>query len=145
MEKEEDEEYQQFIVQMRKTSVNFQQLCDIPPAELTTLFTLKKLLLKKAFVIPSDIGKALRLSRPAVSRMLHNLQKKGYLTMKNREEDQRYVMVEFTEKGEELIRKQSEKCCRVLRKVEERMGTEDMQKLLYYYSEFCTILAEEIL
>lgn len=84
------EDYQQLIIQMRRANVQFQQLCNIPSGELTMLLTLRRLLLVKTFVIPSDIGDALKLSRPAVSRMLHNLERKGYLEMKSSEEDHRY-------------------------------------------------------
>lgn len=76
------EDYQQLIIQMRKANVQFQQMCNIPSGELTMLLTLRHLLLAKEFVIPSDIGDAMKLSRPAVSRMLHNLERKGYLEMK---------------------------------------------------------------
>lgn len=75
------EDYQQLIIQMRKANVQFQQMCNIPSGELTMLLTLRHLLLAKEFVIPSDIGDAMKLSRPAVSRMLHNLERKGYLEM----------------------------------------------------------------
>lgn len=77
------EDYQQLIIQMRKANVQFQQMCNIPSGELTMLLTLRHLLLAKEFVIPSDIGDAMKLSRPAVSRMLHNLERKGYLEMKS--------------------------------------------------------------
>lgn len=80
------EDYQQLIIQMRRANVQFQQMCNIPSGELTMLLTLRRLLLAKTFVIPSDIGDALKLSRPAVSRMLHNLERKGYLEMKSSEE-----------------------------------------------------------
>lgn len=79
------EDYQQLIIQMRKANVQFQQMCNIPSGELTMLLTLRHLLLAKEFVIPSDIGDAMKLSRPAVSRMLHNLERKGYLEMKSSE------------------------------------------------------------
>lgn len=118
------EDYQQLIIQMRKANVQFQQMCNIPSGELTMLLTLRHLLLAKEFVIPSDIGDAMKLSRPAVSRMLHNLERKGYLEMKSSEE--------------------FEKCCKLLERVKERMGEKDMYKFLYYYSQFCTILVDEI-
>ena len=108
------EDYQQLIIQMRRANAQFQQLCNIPSGELTMLLTLRRLLLAKTFVIPSDIGDALKLSRPAVSRMLHNLERKGYLEMKSSE------------------------------RVKERMGEKDMNQFLYYYSEFCSILIDEI-
>ena len=84
--------------------------CNIPSGELTMLLTLRRLLLVKTFVIPSDIGDALKLSRPAVSRMLHNLERKGYLEMKSSEEDHRYVKVQFTQAGKKLITEELEKC-----------------------------------
>lgn len=139
------EDYQQLIIQMRKANVQFQQMCNIPSGELTMLLTLRRLLLVKAFVIPSDIGDAMKLSRPAVSRMLHNLERKGYLEMKSSEEDHRYVKVQFTQAGRELITEELEKCCLLLERVKERMGEKDMHKFLYYYSEFCSILVDEII
>lgn len=138
------EDYQQLIIQMRKANVRFQQMCNIPSGELTMLLTLRRLLLAKTFVIPSDIGEAMKLSRPAVSRMLHNLERKGYLQMQSREEDHRYVQVQFTQTGRELITEELEKCCTLLERVKERMGEKDMHKFLYYYSQFCSILVEEI-
>lgn len=139
------EDYQQLIIQMRKANIQFQQMCNIPSGELTMLLTLRRLLLAKAFVIPSDIGDAMKLSRPAVSRMLHNLERKGYLVMKSSEEDHRYVKVQFTQAGRELITEELEKCCSLLERVKERMGEKDMHKFLYYYSEFCSILVDEII
>ncbi len=138
------EDYQQLIIQMRKANVQFQQMCNIPSGELTMLLTLRRLLLVKAFVIPSDIGDAMKLSRPAVSRMLHNLERKGYLEMKSSEEDHRYVKVQFTPQGKNLITAELEKCCMLLERVKERMGEGDMNRFLHYYSEFCTILVDEI-
>lgn len=86
----------------------------------------------------------MKLSRPAVSRMLHNLERKGHLEMKSSEEDHRYVKVQFTQTGKELIIEEFEKCCKLLERVKERMGEKDMYKFLYYYSQFCTILVDEI-
>lgn len=99
------EDYQQLIIQMRRANVQFQQLCNIPSGELTMLLTLRRLLLAKTFVIPSDIGDALKLSRPAVSRMLHNLERKGYLEMKSSEEDHRYVKYSSPRQGRSLLPK----------------------------------------
>ena len=124
------EDYQQLIIQMRKANVQFQQMCNIPSGELTMLLTLRHLLLAKEFVIPSDIGDAMK--------------RKGYLEMKSSEEDHRYVKVQFTQTGKELIIEEFEKCCKLLERVKERMGEKDMYKFLYYYSQFCTILVDEI-
>ena len=138
------EDYQQLIIQMRRANVQFQQMCNIPSGELTMLLTLRRLLLAKTFVIPSDIGDALKLSRPAVSRMLQNLERKGYLEMKSSEEDHRYVKVKFTQAGKKLITEGLEKCGTLLERVTERMGEKEMNQFLYDYSEFCSILVDEI-
>ncbi len=137
------EDYQQLIIQLRKTNVQFQQMCNIPSGELTMLITLRILLFKKKFVIPSDIGETLRLSRPAVSRMIHNLERKGYLQMKESAQDHRNVMVEFTSKGRNLIKEEIDQCCILLKKVAKRMGEKDMRMFLHYYNKFSNILAEE--
>ena len=54
------------------------------------------------------------------------------------------VKVQFTQTGKELIIEEFEKCCKLLERVKERMGEKDMYKFLYYYSQFCTILVDEI-
>lgn len=136
--------YKELIVQMRKANLHFQQMCSIPPGELTMLITINRLLEENKQVRVSTLGNILKLSRPAVSRMLHTLEKKGYIQMKNGVEDQRYVFVNFTEQGSKIVHAEIKSCCSLLQKVTKRMGEEDMKRFLYYNSKFCSFLSEEI-
>ena len=87
----------------------------------------------------------MKLSRPAVSRMLHVLEKKGYIQMKSGEEDLRYVYVFLTDKGSELLHREMAHGCRVLEKVRERMGSRCLNDYLRYCGKFQEILSEEII
>ena len=138
------DEYGQMIVSLRKTNVYLQNTCSVPIAELTTMLLLAKLARGKGYVLPSEITKSLKLSPPAVSRMLHTLEKKGYLTKKVREEDHRYVKLEITEEGLNKIHEEMSHIREILARVQERMGEEDMDKFLYYMGEFSTYLSEEM-
>lgn len=138
------EDYKELIVQIRRVNLHFQQMCSIPPGELTMLITINRLLEQKKPVMVSSLGNALKLSRPAVSRMLHTLEKKGYIRRKNGIKDQRYVFIDFTEDGDRLVHSELGNCYGLLKRVAERMGEEDMKKFLHYNNKFCTLLSEEI-
>ena len=76
--------------------------------------------------------------------MLHNLERKGYLYKQNNIRDHRYVTLEITEKGLAMLKEEVEGSKKILRRVADRMGEEDMDRLLHYNRIFCSCLAEEI-
>lgn len=131
------------IVQMRKASLLYQQMCRIPQGELAMLLSINRLE-KDGEVRVSRLGPMLQLSRPAVSRMLHILAKKDCIHMKNGEEDQRYVYVSLTEKGRELIHREVTNTYELLQRVQRRMGERCMNQYLRYAVAFQGILAEEL-
>ncbi len=138
------EDYRVLIMQMRKANLLLQQVCQIPLGELTMLLTLSYLSKGTGAVPASSLDKAMNLSRPAVSRMLHVLEKKGCLEMRNDEEDQRYVLVYPTEKGEKILQKELSCGYHLFKRVSDRMGEEHARDFLYYSVEFYQIMAEEI-
>ena len=97
------DDYKELIMRMRKANLLFQQMSRIPLGELSMLLAISRLSKELGKVKVSSLGNAMKLSRPAVSRMLHNLEKKGYVQMKNSDEDQRYVFVYTTENGKALL------------------------------------------
>ncbi len=139
------DDYKELIVQMRKSSILFQQMSSVPLGELTMLLAISRQSERVGSVRVSGLGTAMKLSRPAVSRMLHVLEKKGYIRMKNGEEDQRYVFVTLTDKGRELLQKELAYGYRVLEKVRERMGDRCLNDYLRYCGKFHEILSEEII
>ena len=129
---------------MRKSSLLFQQISSVPLGELTMLLAISRQSERVGSVRVSGLGTAMKLSRPAVSRMLHVLEKKGYIQMKNGEEDQRYVFVSLTEKGQELLHQELAYGYQVLEKVRDRMGDRCLTDYLHYCGKFHEILSEEI-
>lgn len=139
------DDYKDLIIRMRKANLLFQQMSRIPLGELSMLLAISRLSKELGKVKVSSLGNAMKLSRPAVSRMLHNLEKKGYVQMKNSDEDQRYVFVYTTEKGKALLQNELNYGYRIMEKVRKRMGSDCMQGFLRYSNEFHRILSEELL
>lgn len=136
-------DFREMVVQMRKANQCFQQMCSTPMGELTMLLTINNLSEDQGPVVISRLGKYLKLSKPAVSRMLHVLRDKGYIQMQNGREDQRFVFVELTEKGKTLVQEEMLHCHKLVQRVRERMGEKDMQDFLYYNKKFFSIIEEE--
>lgn len=139
------DDYKELIVQMRKSSLLFQQMSSVPLGELTMLLAISRQSERGNSVQVSGLGAAMKLSRPAVSRMLHVLEKKGYIQMKNGEEDQRYVFVFLTDKGKDLLHQEMSYGYQVLEKVKDRMGDRCLKDYLRYCGKFHEILSEEII
>lgn len=139
------DDYKELIVQMRKSSLLFQQMSSVPLGELTMLLAISRQSERVGAVRVSGLGTAMKLSRPAVSRMLHILEKKGYIQMKNGEEDQRYVYVSLTDKGKDLLHQEMSYGYHVLEKVKDRMGDRCLKDYLQYCGKFHEILSEEII
>lgn len=138
------DDYKELIVQMRKSILLFQQISSVPLGELTMLLAISRQSERVGSVRVSGLGTAMKLSRPAVSRMLHVLEKKGYIEMKNGEEDQRYVFVDLTDKGNNVLHQELSYGYHVLEKVRDRMGTRSLKDYLRYCEKFHEILSEEI-
>lgn len=138
------ESYEMLLIAVRQMSLHLQQMCSIPQGELTMLIAISRMEKEKGYVLPSELRTAMHLSRPAVSRMLHNLEDKGYLRRRVSDSDHRFVRVEITNQGKEKMNTAIERCTDILKKVKERMGEEDMEHFLDYNKKFCRILSEEV-
>ena len=69
------DDYKELIVQMRKSNLLFQQMSSVPLGELTMLLAISRQSERLGAVRVSGLGTAMKLSRPAVSRMVHVLEK----------------------------------------------------------------------
>ena len=144
-EREEDPiDYRNMLVRMREIGVGLKQLCELPPGELAMLIILAGKMEPDRQVRPSELGKEMHLSRPAVSRMLRSLKEKGYLKMSVLPEDHRYVKIVLTEEGIESLDREMSRCADVFKRVVSRMGDEAVSRMMYYNSMFTSILMEEI-
>lgn len=141
---EEIIDYQHLLVQMRGIGVGLKQLCGLPPGELALLITLDKWMSDERSIRPSDLGKEMHLSRPAISRMLKSLKEKGFLELSSQTQDHRYVKVALTEEGRASLKEELRKCSDVLKRVVSRMGIEDLHRMLSYNEMFVGYLMEEL-
>ena len=135
--------YEEFIVQLRKAGLRFQKQCVTPMGELTLLLTIQNMCERDGRITVSGLGEKLGLSRPAVSRMIHVLKRKGYIEFFQGKEDHRYLYLMLTEEGKELIREEMDRCMSLIYAVSERMGKDDLERFLYYSSRFFSVLAGE--
>ncbi len=138
------EVYEDIFIQLRKFYIHLQSECRIPLAELATMISLSHITRKKGYALPTEIKKDMRLSRPAVSRTLTALEKKGYLIRRTGVSDHRNVELEITEKGENVVLEEKNRIQNFFGKVKTKMGQQDMGKFLYYMKEFFSCLSETI-
>lgn len=141
---EELERYKEFLIHLRWISLRLQKQCDTPMGEVTFLLTIQKVCKKDGEICVSGLGEKLNLSRPAVSRMIHVLKRKGYIEFHPGKKDHRFLYIGLTEEGKNLIHREMEKCMSLIHKVSEKMGEKDMEAFLYYGSKFYSLLSQEI-
>lgn len=77
----------------------------VMPSYIQYLSAIKDLQNEKENVCVSDIGEALKLPRPGVTRTVKDMTEKGYLEKITSNKDGRIVYITVTEKGENLSRK----------------------------------------
>lgn len=133
--------HQDLIVCIRQYNILLQQMCELPPGELVMLIIISKYEEQGVHTSATDLVKTMSLSRPAVSRMLHTLEKKGLLQMENDKEDHRIIRVKMKPLGQELVQREVSRCARIMKKVAERVGYENVHKMLEYNQRFCGELA----
>lgn len=140
----EEIDYPEILILMREIGVAMKQLCDMPPGELVLLLTLSRVTEPNEEIRPSKLGRLMKTSRPAVSRLLKSLKKKGYLQLTCNTADHRYTKVALTPGGREQLESSVDQCSGVLRKVADRMGHDKIRVLHQYNQMFLEYLSEEL-
>lgn len=136
--------FDETISKMRNTIIKFQPMKEISMGEYTLLKTIKdKGDNEKGFRITSSrLSNNLEASRPATSRMLNLVEEKGLIKRTSDKEDRRIVYIELTESGIDLLNEESKKFKELIKKINEKMGKEDMEKFIYTSKKLCNILME---
>ncbi len=92
----------------------------------------------------SGLAVRLKVSSPAVSRMVGMLEQKGYIGRDIDKEDRRNTYIYLTEKGREVKTSAEEAMRRLTERVLRRMGDEDMQELMMLWNRLADIMEEEL-
>ena len=77
----------------------------------------------------------MRVAAPAVSRTLRSLEEKNYVERMVCEGDRRNVYVRVTEEGKEILNECNRILSELLKSVTEKMGEEDMNRLIGYLNK----------
>lgn len=94
-------------------------------------------------VLASDIAKRLRITAPAVSKMLRSMEEKGYVERRVDEKDRRNTRVSITpdeKEAEQQVRRQMQE---FITGVIERLGEERTKELIHLMNRYTEIMQEE--
>ena len=132
------------VLKLKKQShVNF-KLKDIYAGEFMALRTIHKLKQKNdensIGVKTSDIGNCLFMKKPATSKMLNNLEDKGYINRLSDKKDRRVTYIDLTERGEELLEKHHRQMVDYTNRVIHEMGEEDMKTFIKLLNKLSDIM-----
>ena len=133
--------YKDLIVQLRSINLLIQKQCKAPMGEIVSLLTIQHLCKAEGEISVSAVGEKMHLSRPAISRMIHTLKRKGYIEFHQGRKDHRYNYIVLTEAGKHLINEEMNRCMRMMKQASEKMGQEDMEHFLYYSGRFFRLLS----
>lgn len=97
-----------------------------------------------AKVTVSEVVRYMRVAAPAVSRTLRSLEEKKYVERMVCEGDRRNVYVRVTEEGKEVLNECNRILSELLKSVTEKMGEEDMNRLIGYLNKLEQIAELEI-
>lgn len=88
-----------------------------------------------AKVTVSEVARYMRVAAPAVSRTLRTLEEKAYVERMVCEGDRRNVYVRVTDAGKDILNECNRILSELLESVTEKMGEEDMNRLIGYLNK----------
>ena len=107
-------------------------------------FILLEMIRNKDGIYVSEIAKALRITPPAVSKMLRCLEKKKYIQRRVDAKDRRNTIVKITPKGDRARHNIQIQMEGLLNHTIERMGEKQAEKFISLMEQFNELFYEEI-
>lgn len=92
----------------------------------------------------SDLAEGVHLAPSAVSRLLSSMEEKGLISREVSRNDRRYTHVFITEEGERQRKNASDNMKTIINRVIERMGKEEIEKLISLWETTSGIIQEEM-
>lgn len=90
----------------------------------------------------SEISKQLKTTKPATSKMLNILEEKGYIERITNKVDRRAVYVNITEAGIKVLQDQRDKNVKLMAKILQRMGEDDIKNIIMLMKKMNSIMEE---
>ena len=85
---------------------------------------------KKRYIKAAELSDMLELSRPSITRILNELERRGFITRNIDKEDRRSINIELTEAGIEALEKANRKILSIAERLVEALGDSDTDKLI---------------
>lgn len=90
----------------------------------------------------ADLSDILKLSRPSITRILNDLERRGLITRNIDSEDRRSVKIELTEEGIEAIEKANRRILSIAERLVVSLGDSDTDKLIELIDKLTEVYKE---
>lgn len=101
-------------------------------------------LLKEKQRTVTEIAELIQVQPSAITAILDRMHKSGFILRERNEDDRRVVVVQITEKGEEVFVKSKKKRLSVMTHYLSYLEKEDMELLLNIYEKMAKIIESDI-
>ena len=139
-------EFFDVIMRLKRQSHANIKLKDLYAGEfmaLRIIYKLKMMQVEESIgVKTSDIGNCLFMKKPTTSKMLNNLEDKGYINRLSDKKDRRVTYIDLTQKGVDLLQKHHRSMINYTNEVINRLGEEDTKTLVKLLNKLCNIIED---
>ncbi|HHV45824.1 MAG TPA: MarR family transcriptional regulator [Tissierellia bacterium] len=97
---------------------------------------------KKGYVKAADLSDKLELSRPAITRILNNLEHRGLITRNIDKKDRRSINIELTQAGIEAIENANKRILSIAERIVASLGDFEADKLIELIDKLTEIYKE---
>lgn len=98
----------------------------------------------QGYIKAADLSDMLELSRPSITRILNDLERRGLITRNIDSQDRRSVKIELTEAGIEAIEKANRRILSIAERLVASLGESDTDKLIESINKLTEIYKEII-
>ena len=141
-----NKEFFDVIMRLKRQSHANIKLKDLYAGEFMALRIIYKLKLMQGEesigVKTSDIGNCLFMKKPATSKMLNNLEDKGYINRLSDKKDRRITYIDLTQKGIDLLQKHHKRMMNYINNVINELGEDDTKTLVNLLNKLCDIMED---
>lgn len=117
------------MLEFRGIKPAIQTVCGLPAGEFFFLQRIHELQ-KQGPVRVSHLRDAMSMSMPAVSQFLRTLEEKGLVRRESAPKDRRVTLVTVTETGEQVLRQSQDQFNRMLDRLIQQYGPQELEKLV---------------
>lgn len=134
MEKNDRQQLYAAVCRVRKSTNGFRHLIDLTPGEFM-VFNHVMCMQSQKGARASELSQHLKISRPGISHLLRNLERKGLIERRTSMEDRRAVYVHITDNGREFYRSMISSISKYMDHVVEKMGHQKIEQLTVLLNE----------